>query len=179
MADRRSCRRETAHCASARPFEQIDNTYSSGARGFRFAELWSSPDGFPAPARGREPCALVARESASTFVRDVSSRFLPTAARMQTGVISPTVAAGFVPARDVTVARDPARVLWMIGGAAVGAVSGAIVGLLGVVMWSAVSVAPFPTFLGAPLVLGTGIPAVLGGVGVLIAASSADVSAEL
>ena len=37
----------------------------------------------------------------------------------------------------------------------------------------------FAAFLGAPLVLGTGIPAVLGGMSVLIAAASADVSAKL
>jgi hypothetical protein len=98
---------------------------------------------------------------------------------MQTGVLSPTVAAGFVPAANVAVARDAASVLWIAGGAAIGAVSGAIIGLMGIVIWSAVSVAPFTTFLGAPLVLGTGIPAVVGGMGVLIAGAAADGPANL
>ena len=175
MADKRSCLRETGHSAGA---GQMDNSYSRGAGAFRFAEVWSDPDGYSAPATGRERCVPVTRETASASVGVIAGRFLATA-RMQTGVMGPAVAAGFVPAPNVVVARDAAGALWMIGGAAIGAVSGATIGLLGVVTWSAVSVAPFAAFLGAPLVLGTGIPAVLGGMSVLIAAASADVSAKL
>ena len=176
MAAKRACLGEIDHRAGA---QQMDSRYSRGARAFRFAEVWSVPDGHPALARGREPDASVIQESASISVGEISGRFLAIAARMQTGVMSPTVAAGFMPALDVAVARDATGALWMIGGAAIGAVSGAIIGLLGVVMWSAISVAPFAAFLGAPLVLGTGIPAVLGGMSVLIAAAAADVSAKL
>jgi hypothetical protein len=99
---------------------------------------------------------------------------------MQTNVLTPTtLAESVVPELNVAVGTIAASRLWILGGAAIGIMSGATMGLLGVLMWSAVSVAPFTAFVGARLVLGTAIPAVLGGMAVLIAAASADVSAEL
>ena len=57
--------------------------------------------------------------------------------------------------------------------------SGAIMGLIGVAIWSAVSVAVFTTFVGVPLVFGMVIPAIAGSVAVLIVAASADIPAPL
>lgn len=59
-----------------------------------------------------------------------------------------------------------------------GALSGAIMGFIGVVIWATVSVAAFSAFIGAPLIFAIAIPAVIGGAAILMVAASPNDSAS-
>ena len=85
---------------------------------------------------------------------------------MHSITLDTTVARRTAPSRRVTGWNESSDFMWALLGIGLGALSGALTGLAGIVIWSVVHPSPAGTFVGLPLILGAVVAPVWGGLSI-------------